>query len=53
MSQTIRRLFARRLDAGLGHLDDGIGQPRRLDLGRAPAELDLGRDAVGRQPVPA
>ena len=29
--------------AGLGHLDDGVGQPRRLDLGGAPAELDLGR----------
>ena len=27
--------------AGLGHLDDRVGQKRRLDLGRAPTELDV------------
>jgi hypothetical protein len=37
--------------AGLGHLDDGVGQPGGLDLGGAPAELDLGRDAVPGQPA--
>ena len=39
--------------AGLGHLDDGVGQARRLDLGGAPAELDVGLDAVLGQPAPS
>ena len=29
--------------SGLRHLDDGVGQHRRLDLGRAPRELDVDR----------
>ena len=35
--------------AGLGDLDDGVGQHRRLDLGGAPTEFDLGLDAVRGQ----
>ena len=51
-SPTIRRLFARSARPGLGHLDDGVGQSRRLDLGRPPAEFDLGRHALALQPPP-
>ena len=32
--------------AGLRDLDDGVSELGRLDLGGAPTELDLGRDAV-------
>ena len=35
--------------AGLGDINDGVGEARRLHLGRAPAELDLGADAVLRE----
>ena len=31
--------------SGLGDFDDGVGEHRRLDLGRAPGELDVDADA--------
>ena len=35
--------------SGFGDFDDGVGQTRRLDLGRAPRELDVDVDAVPRE----
>ena len=37
--------------AGFGDFDDGVGEAWRLDLGGAPAELDVGLDAVLGQPA--
>ena len=45
-SATMRRLLAPQRAAGLRDFDDGVGQARRLDFGRAPAEFDLRLDAV-------
>ena len=42
----ILRLLARRTGAGLGDLDDGVGEHGRLDFGGAPTEFHLGLDAV-------
>ncbi len=39
----IRSRLARSDEPGLGDLDDGVGERRRLDLGGAPRELDVHR----------
>ena len=38
--------------ARLGHVDDGVGEDRRLDFGRAPGEFDIRLHAVLRQEAP-